>query len=128
MTTILVVDDEEPILRMVGDLLQEEGYTTLRAYHGAQALELVQNVPPDLVLTDLMMPIMGGAELCRRLKDDPATRDVPVIAMSAAGRVRAEDHGADDFIGKPFDLEALLALVARYVGRGSGEPRVESRG
>ena len=117
MTTILVVDDEEPILRMIGDLLQEEGYATLRAYHGAQALELVQNVPPDLVLTDLMMPIMGGAELCRRLKDDPATRDVPVIAMSAAGRVRAEDHGADDFIGKPFDLEALLALVARYVAK-----------
>ena len=128
MATILLVEDEEPIQELIGTFLQDEGYEVMAAYHGARGLGLARTARPDLVLTDLMMPIMGGAELCRRLKDDPATRDVPVVAMSAAGRVRAEDHGADDFIGKPFDLEALLALVARYVGRGSGEPRVESRG
>ena len=117
MTTILVVDDEEPILQLVGELLQDEGYTTLRAYQGAQALELARRARPDLVLTDLMMPIMSGAELCRCLKHDPTTRDVPVVVMSAAGRVRVDDLDCDEFLAKPFDLDALLALVARYVAK-----------
>ena len=121
MTTILVVEDEEPILQIVADLLQAEGYTAVRAYHGGQALELTRNTPPDLVLTDLMMPVMGGAELCRSLKDDPATREVPVIVMTAAGRVRVDELACDDFIAKPFDLDALLALVARHVGPARGE-------
>ena len=117
MTKILVVDDEEPILQIVGDLLQGEGYTALRAYQGVQALELAREARPDLVLTDLMMPVMGGAELCRCLKEDPTTRDVPIIMMRAAGRVRVEDLACDEFLAKPFDLDVLLALVARYVGR-----------
>jgi CheY-like chemotaxis protein len=111
---ILLVEDEEPIQQFIGDLLQEEGYEVHCADHGAQALEIANQAPPDLVLTDLMMPIMNGAELCRHLRSQESTRGVPIIVMSAAGREQADDSGADAFIGKPFDLDALLELVSQY--------------
>ena len=115
MITILLVEDEEPILGIIADLLQDEGYRTICAYNGAQALELARDTRPDLVLTDVMMPVLGGAELCRQLKADPATRDVPVIVMSAAGALPLDGCTPEAFIAKPFDLDALLRLVVRHL-------------
>lgn len=119
MATILLVEDEEPIRQLLGEFLREEGYRVMSAYHGAEALSLVDAERPDLVLTDLMMPVMNGAELCRRLKRNGAGC-VPVIMMSAVGADQARQCGADAFIGKPFELDALLDLVARYVGSPAG--------
>ena len=113
MAVILLVEGEEPIQQFIGEFLQDEGYTVLCAHHGAQALSLIKGRRPDLVVTDLMMPVMNGSELCRRLRSDATTREVPIIVMSAAGRDQA-DH-ADAFLGKPFDLDDLLEVVARYV-------------
>ena len=120
MATILLVEDEEPIQELIGTFLQDEGYEVMAAYHGAQGLGLARTARPDLVLTDLMMPIMNGVELCRQLKSDAATRDVPIVIMSAAGREQADHCGAEAFLSKPFRLEDLLALVARYTGPPTG--------
>jgi CheY-like chemotaxis protein len=121
MATILLVEDEEPIRQFIGELLEGEGYDVVMADHGAQALGLVQSARPTLVVTDLMMPIMSGAELCRWLKGDAATQSVPVIVMSAADRAQANGCGADAFLKKPFELDALLELVERYAD-GPAEP------
>ena len=115
-TIILVVEDEDPIRQLVCELLEAEGYRVLEARHGAHALELALQECPALVLTDIMMPIMDGAALCRQLKNHPQTRSVPVVAMTAAGQTTAAASGADAYLTKPFDLDGLLALVARYAG------------
>jgi CheY-like chemotaxis protein len=125
MATILLVEDEEPIRQFIGELLEGEGYDVVTADHGAQALGLVESARPGLVVTDLMMPIMNGAELCRRLKHDAATQSVPVIVMSAADRAQANGCGADAFLKKPFELETLLELVERYAD-GPTEPGADA--
>jgi len=114
--TILVVEDEEPVLQLVADLLDSEGYHVVVADDGLQALTLVQATSPDLVLTDLMMPVMNGVELCRRLRADERTLQVPIVVMTAAGRGQREAAGADAYVAKPFDLDVLLELVESYVG------------
>jgi CheY-like chemotaxis protein len=116
MTTILVVEDEEPVQQLVADLLEDEGYEVLVAPDGAQGLAIAREAAPDLVITDLMMPVLSGTELCRRLRDDARTRDVPIIVMSAAGRAPAEQAGPIAFLAKPFDLDALLSLVVQHAG------------
>jgi CheY-like chemotaxis protein len=73
---------------------------------------------PHLVITDLMMPVMDGIELCRRLRADEQTRAVPIVVMTAAGRGRSEAARADAYLAKPFDLDVLLELVVSYVGPG----------
>ena len=116
MTTVLVVEDEEPVQQLVADLLEDEGYHVLVAPDGAQGLALAREAAPDLVITDLMMPVLGGLELCGRLRADARTRGVPIIVMSAAGRATADAAGVKAFLAKPFDLDALLALVVEHAG------------
>ena len=116
MTSILVVDDEATIRGLVTGVLEDEGYGVLQACHGAQALVIALQELPDLVLSDLMMPAMNGAELVRQLKNNAATRRVPIVLMTADGRATAEEHDADAVLTKPFELDALLALVAHYTG------------
>ena len=120
MTSILVVDDEESIRQILTDALQEDGYCVRQACQGAEALALALRELPDLVLTDLMMPVMTGADLIRQLKNHAATRQVPIVLLTAAGRVPAEEVGADAILLKPFELAALLALVAQHTARASG--------
>ena len=113
MATILIVDDEQPIREFLAQFLADLGHRTMQAINGAHALELVGEEQPDLVISDLMMPILTGAELCRQLKSPLNARIIPVILMSAAGARGAEGAGADAFISKPFDLEDIQALVRR---------------
>jgi CheY-like chemotaxis protein len=112
MAMILIVDDEEPLREFLGMLLEEAGYEVRTAIHGAQALEIVEQEQPDLVISDVMMPLINGIELCRRLK---AAEDIPVILMSAAGRELAEHAGADAFVSKPFDLAYMESLVEYWL-------------
>ena len=114
MATILIVDDEEPVRDFLAQFLTDVGYRTLQAIHGAQALELVEQQRPDLVIADIMMPVLSGAELCRRLKARADAPTLPVILMSSAGQRSADGAGADAFIAKPFDLEAMETLVRRW--------------
>jgi two-component system, OmpR family, response regulator VicR len=112
--TILIVDDEEPVRDFLAQLLADAGHRTLQAVHGAEALEVVEKERPDLVVSDIMMPVLNGAELCRRLKAGTATNAIPVILMSSAGPRAADGAGADAVIAKPFDLEDMEALVGRW--------------
>lgn len=116
--TILVVEDEEPVQQLVADLLGDEGYHVLIVGDGAQALALAHAERPDLVVTDLMMPVMDGIELCRRLRADARTCEVPIVVMTAAGRAQSDAARADAYLAKPFDLDALLEIVVSYVGPG----------
>jgi CheY-like chemotaxis protein len=120
MKTVLLVDDEFGILDALRDILQDEGYRVLLARHGREALVRVGEVRPDIIFTDLMMPVMDGGSLLHVLRNDTATRDIPVVMMSAVGQERLPSHLApDDFLPKPFKLDALLAVLERLTGPGA---------
>jgi CheY-like chemotaxis protein len=122
MATILIVDDEKPVRQFLVTAFEQEGHRVLEAWHGRHALHIIasSDTRPDLVISDVMMPLVGGVELCRTLKADPATADIPVVLMSAAPQRASSSAGADALIGKPFDLDALDALVHRLLSAGSG--------
>ena len=117
--TILVVDDTPAALRLMKDLLTAEGYRVLTANSGELALRALLNNPPGLILLDVRMEGMDGFEVCRRLKAQENTADVPVIFISAATEIMEKVEGfalgAVDFISKPFQREELLARVHTHL-------------
>jgi len=115
VATILIVDDEEPFRELLGEIFERAGYRVLLAINGRQALELLEQERPDLVVSDFMMPVLNGANLCRRLKAEPGTASIPIILMSAAGPQVADGTGADAYLDKPFDLDQMEALVSRWL-------------
>jgi two-component system, chemotaxis family, chemotaxis protein CheY len=120
---ILVVDDDPDILEAVCDVLAGEGYRLARARNGHEALDQVVAARPDLILLDLMMPVMDGLTFARALRARGLEPPVPVVVISADGDPEhAAGVGARAFLAKPFDLEALLAAVRQ----GAGKP--ESHG
>lgn len=126
MATIVVVDDERPVREFLAQALEDAGHRVLQAHHGRQALEVLASAgaeQPDLVLADVMMPLIGGVELCRTLKSDPETAHIPVILMTAASGRATAGSGADGFITKPFDLDALDALIASALAKGPAPAR-----
>jgi adenylate cyclase len=111
---IVVVDDTPQNIRLLEAVLAPRNYTVLPATSGRDALELIGRERPDLILLDILMPEMDGYEVCRRLRNDPATRALPVVMITASGdqeKLKALEAGADDFIAKPFDKAELLARV-----------------
>lgn len=125
---VLVVDDDPKVLSLVVELLEQESYEVSAAGDGAGALALVSSCEPDLVISDVVMPVLDGIELCRRLKENPLTASIPVLLMSGA-RTLPEDSldglsaGADDYLEIPFRHEALLIKVARLTERHRVEKR-----
>ncbi len=116
MTRLLVVDDELSILEALQDILSLEGYEVVTAYNGAEGLRRIEEQRPDLVLLDLMMPVMDGREMLRRVREDPALKDLPVVVMSAGRIAEAERRAASATLAKPFDLDHLLQTLARHLG------------
>ena len=119
---VLIVDDDRKIVDLLVDLLQLEGYVVTTAADGAEAIDLALSFHPDIVVSDVVMPLVGGLELCRRLKEDSRTTDVPVLLIS--GLITSDDAGieglqagADDYLDLPFRNEELLVKVARLVER-----------
>ena len=112
---VLVVDDEGPIRDILGFYLKRVGYHVLMAGNGRQALEEMEKLRPDLILSDLKMPEMGGDELCRVVKADPLMRDTYFIIVSAmdgtASKIGGLNLGADDMISKPFHAQEVLAKI-----------------
>ncbi len=112
---ILVVDDETAIRNLLIDLLGDEGYAVVAASNGRAALAIAQQQRPDLILMDVMMPELDGLETLQHIRALPGSRDVPIILMSAAHRLSPEISDTVEFITKPFNLDHVLAVVARML-------------
>lgn len=128
---ILVVDDKLDNLQLLSALLTKNGYEVRPAMSGMMALLSVQTISPDVILLDVMMPAMDGYEVCRRLKEDERTRDIPVIFISAleeaVDRVRALEIGGVDFINKPFYAEEVLARIKTHLTLRRTQIRLENQ-
>jgi two-component system sensor histidine kinase/response regulator len=115
VATILVVDDEQPVVDLLTDMLEDVGHTVIPAYNGRAALAIVEQQAPDLVISDVMMPFVDGIQLCKLLREEHDPRDLPVILMSAALPPDLSTCGANAFLGKPFDIGRFDDLIALYV-------------
>jgi two-component system KDP operon response regulator KdpE len=125
---ILVVDDEPQITRVLKTTLSSHGYGTRTAGDGDEALQLMKDWSPDLLITDLRMPNMDGLELCRRVREKSL---IPIIVLSVKGeertKVEALDAGADDYVTKPFNVNELLARVRAALRRAKAKEEPESQ-
>ena len=113
---ILIVEDDADLREMMAQLLSLEGFQAATVANGSEALQYLHNghVKPDVILLDLMMPVMDGWEFRRKQQADPAFADVPVIVLSALDQSRAADVHAEAFLKKPLDFDRLLQLVRQY--------------
>jgi two-component system alkaline phosphatase synthesis response regulator PhoP len=122
---ILVVDDEIYIVHILDFSLGMEGYDVVTALDGEQALEKIKTEKPDLIVLDIMMPKLDGYEVCKTIKSDPATKQIPVILLSAKGRNVDQkmgfDVGADDYITKPFSPRKLVERINQLLGQSITE-------
>lgn len=118
---VLLVEDEEPIAQLLKYNLEREGYRVSLAGDGEEALLLAEEGKPDLVLLDWMLPKLAGIEVCRRLRSARASRNTPIVMLTARGeegdRIRGLDTGADDYVVKPFLMSELLARVRAVMRR-----------
>jgi DNA-binding response OmpR family regulator len=118
--TILVADDEPFILRALTFVLNREGYTTISARDGDEAVAMIRESRPALVFLDVMMPRKNGFDVCREIKSDPLTSDVHIILLTAKGqesdRALGLAAGADEYMTKPFSPSAVLARVRDILG------------
>jgi CheY-like chemotaxis protein len=118
MATILVAEDDATVLSLLRDFLEQEGHTVLAARDGSEALTIARRELPDLVLSDIMMPVMDGIEMIRMLRGDSPTREVAVILMSAVQPRNLAAVGAAGFIAKPFRIDVLGRLIADHLAAG----------
>ena len=131
---VLVIDDEENIIEFIRLGLRYEGFHVESASDGEQGVTAAQRINPDLVILDVMMPGIDGLEVCRRLRDNPTTHDVPILMLTAKDEVKDRiiglKTGADDYLTKPFDFDELLERIRAILRRqnrarasmtGSGE-------
>jgi two-component system alkaline phosphatase synthesis response regulator PhoP len=120
---VLVVEDEQDVAEMIRYNISKEGYDVAVVKNGADAIERARELRPDVVLLDIMIPQLNGWEVCRRLKQEPRTRAIPVIMVT--GRVEEGDKilgfemGADDYITKPFSPRELVARIRAVIRRGA---------
>jgi two-component system phosphate regulon response regulator PhoB len=121
MARILVIEDEADIRQVLDYNLKSAGHEVVEAARGADGLRLLREREPDLVLLDLMLPDMPGTEVCRTIKDNPATRTLPVVMLTARGeeidRVVGFEIGADDYITKPFSVRELVLRIRAVLRR-----------
>lgn len=118
---ILLADDERLLHSVLEDVLEGSGYAVLHALDGQQAVQMAQEQKPDVILMDVMMPVMTGIEALERIREDAGTRGIPVVAITAdvLGRSRDEllGYGFDGYMPKPFTAGQLLSEIARHLGR-----------
>lgn len=133
MSRILIVDDEKDIVDLIAYNLEKEGFSTTKAYDGESALQSIKKQKPDLIILDLMLPKMNGLDVCRAVRHNPETSDLPIIMLTAKSdevdKIIGLEVGADDYVTKPFSIKELIARVRSILRRlknsekyaGSGE-------
>ena len=118
---ILVADDDPDILSIVSMSLETQGYTVHKATNGREAVDLARQFHPDLILMDMMMPVVSGYEAVGELKADAGTRDIVIVGLSAKAMAtdmeRATDVGIDGYITKPFRIAQVLSVVESYLSK-----------
>jgi two-component system phosphate regulon response regulator PhoB len=123
---VLVVEDEAALATMLRYNLEKQGFRVEEAVDGQEAMARIAESPPDIVLLDWMLPVMSGIEVCRQIRRGRATRDLPVIMVTARTEdqdaVRGLNTGADDYITKPFSMDALLARMRALLRRAGPGP------
>jgi two-component system alkaline phosphatase synthesis response regulator PhoP len=132
MAKILIVDDEQDIVDLVSYNLEKEGFKTVKVYDGEAAVRSVKTQKPDLVILDLMLPKMNGLDVCRVIRNNPETANLPIIMLTAKGdevdKIIGLEIGADDYITKPFSVKELVARVRSILRRlqeGGGKSAME---
>jgi len=119
--TVLIVEDEAALVTLLRYNLEREGFTVVEAHDGEEALTVARERNPDLVLLDWMLPLMSGIEVCRQLRRQPATRNLPIVMLTARGeesdKLRGLDSGADDYVTKPFSPSELIARIKAVLRR-----------
>lgn len=135
MAKVLVIEDERDLQQVLCYNLKQAGHEPLSAERGLDGLRLAKSELPDMVLLDLMLPDLSGTEVCRALKEDPATRGMPVMMLTARGeeidRVVGFELGADDYVVKPFSVRELMLRIQAILRRAKGaesavtEPMIE---
>ncbi len=127
---ILIVDDEPETVRVLAVMLGMKGYEVRKAFRGVQALEMIAREPPDLVLLDIMLPDIDGIGILRRLRSAPATRQLPVVLISARSSDEAVRTGmaagATDYVVKPFNRIDLFQRIAAALAKHAPGPKVEN--
>jgi len=122
MKKILIVDDEIDVVEVVTVLLEHEGYEILKAYDGQEALDVIENVTPDLIILDIMMPKIDGVEVCKRMRKQEKLNEIPIVMfsakLSAIDKKESFDAGADGFISKPFNARGFIAGIKTYLELG----------
>jgi two-component system, cell cycle response regulator DivK len=123
---ILIVEDNELNLKLLKDVLDFHGYITVATDLGAAVVDLAQQHHPALILLDIQLPDISGTDVAHRLKADPQTRAIPIIAVTAfamsGDREKILDSGCDDYVTKPFNIRALLTLIERYTEIATDTP------
>ncbi len=116
---ILIVEDETKNLKLIRDLLQVVGYSTLEATEGKQAVEIARAKRPDLILMDIQLPVMDGLEATKILKEDTVTKDIPIVALTAYAMAGDEEKiieaGCKDYLTKPINTRGFLKKVEEYL-------------
>ena len=126
---ILVIDDDASILKLVSNVLIEEGFSVITANCGEEGIKKVHRSKPNLVILDLRLPDMDGFQICQTLKNDKIVSNIPIIMLTVkstkSSTVAGLEMGADDYIVKPFNQEELVARVKTVLRRAGGEEEVE---
>lgn len=119
---IMVADDEADIIEVVEMLLSSEGYEVIKAHDGIEALEIIRNVIPDLIILDIMMPEIDGVEVCKRMRMMENIKNIPIVMfsakLSAIDKKESFDAGADGFITKPFNARGFISGIKTYLELG----------
>jgi two-component system phosphate regulon response regulator PhoB len=128
---ILVVEDDEDISQLISFHLQREGFLVKNAASGEKALDSIYQNPPEIVLLDLMLPALGGLQLCKILKNNPKTENIPIVMVTAKGEeddvVKGLELGADDYMVKPFRPRELVARIHAIRRRSSRNGATDNR-
>lgn len=123
---ILIVEDDPRLVRSLETALEREGFQVLSVAEGVGALAMIESDPPDFVILDLMLPRLGGIEVCQAVRANPLTAHIPIIVLSGKKeyeqRVQALNAGADDYLGKPFHMEELVARIRAVQRRSAVVP------
>ncbi len=132
-TRVLVIDDDEDLTELLGEYLGKLGFAVATAAHPEDGLRAIAEAPPDILILDVMMPVLDGFAVCRRLREAPATAGLPILMLTARGdvmdRIVGLELGADDYLPKPFEPRELVARIQAILRRGAperGEPTLRA--